>query len=106
MIKNFLEGLKKYLEKVYHKPIKIKGAFNNNYIEYETRGDKDKTLSLEDYLNIIRPSLRDVINNHKTRGKWKIQLIIQINFISLETEEIRTMHSKSYNVEIMMGIET
>ena len=47
-----------------------------------------------------------MINNHKTRGKWKIQLIIQINFISLETGEIRTMHSKSYNVEIMMGIET
>ena len=41
-IKIFLEGLKKYFEKVYYKPIKTKGAFNNNYIEYESRGDKEK----------------------------------------------------------------
>ena len=39
----------------YYKPIKTKGTFNNNYIEHESRGDKDKILSLEDYLNIIRP---------------------------------------------------
>ena len=38
---------------------------NNNYIENESRGDKDKNLSLEDYLGIIRPYLRDMINNHK-----------------------------------------
>ena len=34
--------------------MKIIGAFNNNYIEYESRGDKDNLL-LEDYLDIIRP---------------------------------------------------
>ena len=39
----------------YYKPIKTKGAFNNNYIEYESRGDKDKSLLLEVYLHIIRP---------------------------------------------------
>ena len=26
----------------YYKPIKTNDAFNNNYIEYESRGDKDK----------------------------------------------------------------
>ena len=30
----------------YYKPIKTKGAFNDNYIQYESREDKDKILSL------------------------------------------------------------
>ena len=62
-----------------------------------------------------------MINNHKAPikdpnsiiieddfcGEWKIQLAMQISFISsLDTGEIRTMDSKSDNVEIMMGIET
>ena len=76
-------------------------------MEYESRGDKDKNLSLEDYLDIIKPFLRDMINNHKTHGEWKIQLTMQITFISsLDTGEFRIMNSKSDNVEIMMGIET
>ena len=28
----------------YYKPIKTKSAFNGNYIEYESKGDKDKNL--------------------------------------------------------------
>ena len=84
--------------KNYYKP--IKDAFKNNYIEYERRGGKDKNLSLEDYLDITRPFLTDMINNY-------IQLAMWINFISsLDTGEIFTMNSKSDNVEIMMGIET
>ena len=31
----------------HYKPIKTKDAFNNNYIEYESRGDKNKNLSLK-----------------------------------------------------------
>ena len=49
----------------YYKPIKTKSTFNNNYIEYESRGDKDKNVLPEDYLDIIRAYLRDMINNHK-----------------------------------------
>ena len=48
-----------------------------------------------------------MINNHKNHGEWKIQLTMQITFISsLDTGEFRIMNSKSDNVEIMMGIET
>ena len=90
----------------YYKPIKTKDAFNDNYIEYESRGDKDKNLSLEDYLNIIRPYLRDMIDNHKTHSEWKIQLIMQINFICfLDTDELRIMYTKSNNTTIMNGTE-
>ena len=51
----------------YYKPIKTNGAFND--MEYESRGDKDRNLSLEGYLNIIKPFLEDMINNHKTYGE-------------------------------------
>ena len=39
-------------------------------------------------------------------GEWKFQLTMRINFISsLDTGEIRTMDSKSDNIEIMMITE-
>ena len=41
------------------------GGRNNNYIEYSSRGDRYKNLSPEEYLDLIRPYLRDLINNHK-----------------------------------------
>ena len=93
--------------KDYYKPIKTKSAFNGNYIEYESKGDKDKNLLPIEYFDMIRPYLRDMINDHKTRREWKIQLTMQINFISSkDSEETRTMHTKSHNIEIMMGKET
>ena len=76
-------------------------------MEYERKGDKDKNLSPEEYLDIITPYLSDMINDHKTRGEWKIQLTMRINFISFKYfEETRTMYTKSRNIEIMMGNET
>ena len=76
----------------YYKPIEIKSTFNGNYIEYESRGDKNDDLSLEDYLNIIRPYLRNMIDNHKAHKEWKIQLIMRIIFVSsLDTNEINLL---------------
>ena len=69
-------------EKDYYKPIKIRNAFSNNYIEYESNADKDRTLPIEEYLDKIRPYLSNIINDHKTRGEWKIQLTKVTNFIS------------------------
>ena len=56
----------------YYKPIKTNDAFDSNYIEYESKGDKNKTLSIKEYLNMIRPYLRDIINDQKTQGEWKV----------------------------------
>ena len=40
-------------------------------------------------------------------GEWKIQLTMSINFISSkDSDETRNMHTKSNNIEIMMGSET
>ena len=46
----------------------------------------------------------DRIIEDKTQSEWKIQLIIAIDFISSKgSDETRTMHSKSDNVEIMIS---
>ena len=62
---------------------------------------------------MIRQYLNDMINDHKTRREWKQkrmvnnQLTMQINFISSkDSEETRTIHTKSHNIEIMMGNKT
>ena len=64
-------------------------------------------MSPEECLNIIRSYLSDLINDHKTQNEWKIELTMQINFISSkDSDETRTMHTKSDNIETMMGNET
>ena len=50
----YIENLFNKINEDYYKTMKIIGVFNNNYIEYESRWDKDNLL-LEDYLDIIRP---------------------------------------------------
>ena len=108
----------------YYKPIIVRGAFNGNYIQYESKGDKGKNLSIKKYLNMMKPYLSNIINNHKTRGlvryhsgkkswleetssEWKIQLAMAINFISSkDSDETRTMRTKSNNLELMIGSET
>ena len=61
-----------------YKPAIVKSGYNNNYIEYRSEGDK--LLTIEEYLNLIEPYLRELINDHKNKGEWKIQLMAQINF--------------------------
>ena len=51
-----------------YKPVRIGNAFSSNYLEYKSNGDQDKTLSIKDYLDEIKPYLSDIINNHKTQG--------------------------------------
>ena len=114
------------IDEDYYKPIVARKAFNGSYIQYESKGDKEKNLSKKEYLNISKPYLSDIndINDHKicglvryhsgnktwveeTSSKWKIKLTMAINFISSkDSDETRTMHTKSNNVEIMMGSET
>ena len=41
-------------EENYYKPIRVNNFWSNNYIECESNGDRKKTLSVEEYLNIKR----------------------------------------------------
>ena len=89
-----------------YKPTIVKSGYNNNYIEYRSEGDK--LLTIEEYLNLIEPYLRELINDHKNKGEWKIQLTAQINFISLRpgSDETRVMHTRSVNEEFKNGSDT
>ena len=74
---------------------------------YESRGDKDSKLAIYEYFDIFRPYLRDMTDNNKARGGWKIQLTMRIIFVSfIDANETREMHTKSDNITIMSGIET
>ena len=112
--KEYLEELdKKFLKLdddlfkiLIYKPTIVKSDYNNNYIEYRSEGDK--LLTVEKYLALIEPYLRELINDYKSKGEWKIQLIAQINFISLRpgSDETCVMHTRSVNEEFMNGSET
>ena len=94
----------------YYKPVLVKSSFKNNYKYYESRGDKDKKLSVKQYLYKIMPYLSDLINDHKTNennsNEWKIQINMHVNFVSSnDTGEIRTIFVLSDNGEIRLGNE-
>ena len=106
------------------KPVKTVSTFNSNHIQYESIVDKDKNVSIKNYIDIIRSTLNDIINNnktqregrilsgniitnYKTQRKWEIYLTTVIKFISSkDSNETRIMHSESDNIEIMIFSKT
>ena len=52
----------------YYKPILVKSSFKGNCKYFESRGDKNKQISVNQYLYKIMPYLSDLINDHKTNG--------------------------------------
>ena len=94
------------IDKDHFKPVLVKSDYNKNYVQYESKGDK--ILALKGYLALIEKYLRELINQYKSEGEWKIQLIAEINFISLKpgSDETRIMHTRSDNEEFMNGSET
>ena len=71
----------------------------NEYLEIYS--DRNKTLSTEEYLNKIRPYLKDK-NHFKKSDTWKIQLRLANNFISsIDNDEEGVMRLKSDSIEIM-----
>ena len=88
-------------EEDYHEPKKVNNFQNNNYIEYESNGDKNTKLSLDEYLNKIEFYLWNIIINLQISDSWKIQLTIAINFISSkDTEEESVMYWNIGNIKL------
>ena len=93
----------------YYEPALVKSSFENNYEYYEIRGDKDKKLSVHQYLYMIIPKLEELINKRKNNNnnKQKVQLSIDVNLININDKEItRTFYVRSDNEEIMLGNDT
>ena len=87
----------------FFKPKKTDEGFagrRNNYTEYISEGDNNKKSSPEEYLDMIRPYLNDLINDYKASGEWKIQLVMLNRCTSSKNyEETRNMYSASKNTE-------
>ena len=57
-------------------------------------------MSLEEYLNRIKPYLKDITSDLQESDTWKIQLTVAISCISpKDADEERVMHSESNNVK-------
>ena len=52
--------------------------------------------------------MKKLINRYKKEGEWKIQLIVEINFISLkpESDETLVMYTRTDNEEFMNDDDT
>ena len=50
-------------EELLYKFKRVNNFWNNTYIEYESDGDKNRSLWLDEYLNKIKPYLRNIINH-------------------------------------------
>ena len=121
----------KEFDRDYYKPIRIDSDFawrNNNYIDYVSKGDRYENISPQEYLNMIRPYLRDLINEHRPtmelnnnnnddnnndndnnndRAEWKIPSTMQNSCISTKCfEETRTIYTKSEPLEIFVVSNT
>ena len=53
--------------------LKTVRVFDNSYIQYESIGDKDKNLSIKEYIDIVRSYLIDIIKKRKENGKFITQ---------------------------------
>ena len=70
------------IDKDYYKPELTKSGYNKNYVQYESKGDK--ILTFKEYLNLKEKYLKELIAEYKLKGEWKVQLTIEVNFISLK----------------------
>ena len=53
---------------------------------------------------MVRPYLSNIINDHNIKREWKIQLTMEINFISSrDSNETHTMYITNNNIEITRG---
>ena len=63
-IKNLFEQ-----QEDYYKPLGIGNFYGNIFIEYESQVDRNKTLSIKEYLGEFKPCLKDIINHLLIHGK-------------------------------------
>ena len=103
---DFIENIRDLFSILDYEPVLIKSGFDNNHLEHMSNGND--SLSFNEYLELIKPYLYDLINVYKAKGEWKLQLSAEISFISQkpDSNEIRIMFTRSTPKEIIIGSET
>ena len=59
-IKNIKDLFKTSIDKDYYKPVLVKSGYNNNYVQYESKGHK--ILSIQEYLSLIEKYKKMKVN--------------------------------------------
>ena len=103
---DFIENIRDLFSVLDYEPVLIKSGFEGNYLEYMSNGNN--SLSFDEYLELIKSYLNDLINVYKTKGEWKLQLSAEISFVlqKPDSDETRVMYTRSFCKEIMSGSET
>ena len=111
---DFIENIRDLFSILDYEPVLIKKGFDNNnnnnleynYLEYMSNGKN--LLSFDEYLELIKPYLNDLINVYKAKGEWKLQLSAEVSFVSQkpDSNETRIMYTRSFCEEIMYVSET
>ena len=80
MIKEILKEVKRIKDIVLRniknlfEPVRVNNFLSNDYIEYKSNGDKNRILSVEEYLDKVIPCLKDIVNDLKKSDTWKVRL--------------------------------
>ena len=103
---DFIENIRDLFSILDYEPVLIKSGLDNNYLEYMSNGNN--SLSFDEYLELIKPYLYDLINVYRAKGEWKLQLSAEILFVSQkpDSNEIRILYTRSTPEEIVIGCET
>ena len=76
--------------------MKVSNFWENNYIGNESKEDRNENLSLNKYLDKIKPYLKNIIIDFQ--NIWTIQLTVAISFIFfffIRADEEHTMNSEN-----------
>ena len=80
---DFIENIRDLFSKLDYEPVLIKSGCEGSYLEYMSNGNN--LLSFDEYLELIKPYLNDLINVYKTKGEWKLQLSAESSFFFTKT---------------------
>ena len=76
-------------------------------LNVECECKKDSKSSFREYLEKIRPHLRDIVDYLEKSGEWKIKLTVKHIFMSsVESNENHTTYSKSHSRLVVIGNDT
>ena len=96
IIKDIKDLFKPSIDKDYYKPVLVKSGRNNNFAQYESKGDR--ILSIREYLALIEKYLKKLINQYKKEGEWK-----HVSEWKPGSDETCVMYTRSDNEEFMIG---
>ena len=60
----------------YNKLVQVVNFWNNDYMGCKSSGYRNKEISVEEYVNKIKPDLNDILNDLKKSETWKNKLYL------------------------------